>query len=209
MTYIREPINALTHFIGMVLAIIALPILLIKSQTLVQIIALSIFAMGLIGLYGTSAIYHGIKAKPQVLKGWRMADHIMIYVLIAATYTPICLLTLKGTIGIVLLSIIWAMSILGIVAKIIWLNMPRPLYTALYVALGWAAIFAIYPLYRIVGLAGILLLIGGGLAYTIGAVIYAKKPSFEFLKFGFHEVFHLLIILGSTLHFIMIYHFAL
>lgn len=209
MQLIREPINSLTHFIGMIAAISAIPFIILKSTTVLQVVSVSIFCLGLVGLYGTSSIYHGIKGSDKKLYGWRLADHIMIYVLIAATYTPICLLSLKGTLGIVLLSVIWVLTILGIVAKVLWVNMPRKLYTSLYVLLGWAAVFAIYPLYRSVGLIGVLLLVGGGLAYTFGAVIYAKKPKFSILRFGFHEVFHLFIILGSILHFIMIYNYSL
>lgn len=209
MQHIREPINSITHLIGMILSIIALPIVIMKSNTITQIITVSIFCIGLIGLYGTSSIYHGLKKDPSTLEKWRMADHIMIYILIAASYTPICLVSLEGLLGIVLLSIIWILTILGIVAKVVWTSMPRKLYTSLYVLLGWAAIFTIYPLYLSVGTIGVSLLVAGGLAYTFGALIYAKKPSFEILKFGFHEVFHLFIILGSLLHFFMIYNYVL
>lgn len=209
MQHIREPINSITHLIGMLLSVIALPIVILKSNTLTQIITVSIFCIGLIGLYGTSSIYHGLKKSPSTLEKWRMADHIMIYILIAASYTPICLISLEGILGTVLLSIIWVLTIMGIVAKVLWTNMPRKLYTSLYVLLGWAAVFTIYPLYIAVGPIGVALLVAGGLAYTFGAVIYAKKPPFVFLKFGFHEVFHLFIILGSLLHFLMIYHYVL
>lgn len=175
MNMLREPINSITHLLGMIIAIALLPIMLIKSTGYLEITATSIFAIGLIGLYGTSGIYHGIKAKEKTLNNWRMADHIMIYILIAATYTPVCLLSLKGIFGITLLIIIWALTIAGIVAKTLWLNMPRKLYTGLYIGLGWAAIFALYPLYVNVGLMGVLLLLFGGISYTIGGVIYAKK----------------------------------
>jgi hemolysin III len=170
---------------------------------------MSVFCIGLIGLYGTSAIYHGLKKKPTTLKKWRVADHIMIYILIASTYTPICLVTLQGWVGYVLLSIIWILSLAGIALKVLWLNMPRKIYTLLYLILGWAAIFAIIPIYQSVGLLATLLLVSGGLAYSVGAVIYAKKPTFNILNFGFHEVFHLFILLGSSLHFTMIFIYVL
>lgn len=205
MEYIREPINSITHFIGMITYILAIPFVILKSQGLTQVIAMAIFLAGLIGLYGTSAIYHAIKKAPETLKKWRKADHIMIYILIAATYTPICLIALKGFIGYSLLIIIWSLTIAGIIGKLLWLNMPRKLYTALYIILGWAAIFAIYPIYKTVGLVGTLLLLFGGIAYTVGAVFYAKKSKIQWGPFGFHEIFHLFILLGSLLHFIMIY----
>lgn len=205
MQHIREPINSITHFIGMVLSIIALPFVITKSQNLIQMLTTIVFVLGLIGLYGTSSIYHAINGSPETLRQWRKADHMMIYILIAATYTPICLIGLKGIIGYTLLGIIWGLSLLGIIFKIFWLNMPRRIYTALYVILGWAAIFAIYPLYQAVGAIGITLLIGGGISYTVGAIIYARKSKWMLGPFGFHEIFHLFIMLGSLLHFIMIY----
>lgn len=209
MQHIREPINSITHFIGMIGAIIALPFVLIKSQNLIQIMSMTVFIMGLIGLYGTSSIYHAIKRAPAIIAKWRKADHIMIYILIAATYTPICLIALKGPLGYSLLSVIWGLSILGIIFKVFWINMPRKIYTALYVILGWAAIFAIYPLYQAVGPYGISLLVGGGVSYTVGAVFYARKSKLQLGLFGFHEIFHLFIMLGSSLHFLMIFFFVL
>lgn len=206
MQHIREPINSITHFIGMAAAILGLPFLLIKTTSWLQWTTMVVFSMGLIGLYATSSIYHGLKKSPQVLERWRLADHIMIYILIAATYTPICLLALDGLLGIVLLAIIWFLTLVGIAAKVLWPGMPRKLYTGLYVILGWAAIGAIYPLYLSVGPLGVMLLVLGGLSYTFGAFIYGKKPTFNVLNFGFHEVFHLFILLGSGLHFFMIYY---
>ena len=209
MQHIREPINSITHLIGMILAILALPFVLVKSESLIQLIGVTIFIIGLIGLYGTSSIYHGLKKAPRTLKKWRKADHIMIYILIAATYTPICLIGLKGLTGIILLSVIWALSILGIVFKVLWINMPRKVYTAFYLLLGWAAVFAIYPLYITLGGIAVLLLAAGGISYSVGAVVYAKKSSFTIGKFGFHEIFHLFILLGSLFHFLMIYYYVL
>lgn len=209
MQHIREPINSITHFVGMVLSIIALPFVITKSQNLIQLLAMIVFVLGLIGLYGTSSVYHAIKRAPQTLRKWRKADHMMIYILIAATYTPICLIALKGIVGYTLLGIIWGLSIMGIIFKIFWLNMPRKIYTALYVILGWAAIFAIYPLYKAVGPNGIILLVGGGISYTVGAFFYARKSKIKFGPFGFHEIFHLFIMLGSLLHFLMVYYIVL
>lgn len=209
MQHVREPINSMTHLFGMIASLIALPFVLMKSINIVQTIAMIVFISGLVGLYGTSAMYHGIKKAPSILEKWRKADHMMIYILIAATYTPICLITLKGLIGYSLLATIWTMSIAGIILKIFWLNMPRKLYTALYVILGWAAVFAIYPIYQAVGLLATLLLVFGGISYTLGAVIYARKSTFTIGQFGFHEIFHLFILLGSLLHFLMIYFYVL
>lgn len=209
MQHIREPINSITHLIGMILAMIALPFVFTKSDTLMQLIAVTIFIMGLIGLYGTSSIYHALKKAPDTLKKWRKADHIMIYILIAATYTPICLIGLKGITGIILLSAIWFLTILGIIFKVLWINMPRKIYTSFYVILGWAAVFAIYPLYKAVGGIAVLFLAAGGVSYTVGAIVYAKKSKVKIGHFGFHEIFHLFILVGSLCHFLMIYFYIL
>lgn len=209
---LREPINSITHLIGAVLSAIAFIFLLskgISNKSFMQIITSTVFSIGAIGLYSTSALYHGLNKSKKILEKWRKADHIMIYILIAATYTPICVLTLKGVIGITLLISIWILTLLGIVAKVLWLNMPRTIYTSLYLLLGWAAVFAIMPIYKAVGLGGALLLIGGGIAYSVGAVIYATKFKAKIWKFGFHEIFHLFIILGTSLHFSMIYNYSL
>ncbi len=207
---IREPINSITHFAGALLSVIGLILLLfisIESRDVVKILSSIIFSLGLIGLYLTSSIYHGVYKN---ITMFRKLDHIMIYFLIAASYTPICLVTLKGKIGYIFLSIIWSLAISGGIMKIFWLNAPRWLYTSFYLILGWAALFILFPLYKLLPFTAISLLMGGGLLYSIGAVIYATKSKrIQIWKFGFHEIFHVFILLGSLSHFIMIYTYVI
>jgi hemolysin III len=210
---IREPLNSITHLFGVILSGIGLIFLLISSISsgeYVKIISSVIFSFGLIGLYSASTIYHWKITSEKTLEFLRKIDHSMIYILIAATYTPICLITLKGTTGYVLLSIVWSLGIIGIVLKLLWMNAPRWLYTSFYLILGWAAIFVIYPLYKILPTAGLLLLFAGGISYSVGAVFYATKSErIKIWKFGFHEIFHVFILVGSLSHYLMIYKFVI
>lgn len=205
----REPVNTITHLSGIALSLFGFGvglILAIQSGSAIKIISSIVFCLGLIGLYTASTLYHGLQVSDNTLKVLRKLDHSMIYVLIAATYTPVCLVTLKGWVGYTLISIIMGLAIAGIVTKLLWLNAPRWLYTAFYLILGWAAIVVILPIYRSLPIGGFSLLVLGGLSYSLGAIIYATKPNF--LKLGvfkFHEIFHLFILLGSILHYLMIY----
>lgn len=211
---IREPINSISHLFGIVLSFIGMILLLICSINTgeyIKIFSSIIFCFGLIGLYSASTLYHWyISSNERKIEFLRKIDHIMIYILIASTYTPICLITLKGLVGYLLLSIVWTLAIAGIVLKILYLNAPRWLYTSFYLFLGWAAIFVIYPLYKLLPSSGILLLITGGISYSIGAIIYATKSNkINIWKFGFHEIFHVFILLGSLIHYIMIYKYVI
>lgn len=210
---IREPINSITHLCGIVLSAIGLIFLLISSINsgdYIKIISSIIFSFGLIGLYSASTIYHWYIASEKTIEILRKVDHSMIYILIAATYTPICLITLKGLTGYVLLGIVWSLGIIGIVLKLLWLNAPRWLYTSFYLILGWAAIFVIYPLYKILPSAGLMLLFAGGISYSVGAVFYATKSErIKIWRFGFHEIFHVFILIGSLTHYLMIYKYVI
>jgi len=210
--HIREPINSLSHLLGIILSCIGLVLLLyvsILSGNTVKIVSSLVFSFGLIALYTASTVYHWKITSEKTLEYLRKVDHIMIYILIAATYTPICLVTLKGFVGYLLLAIIWSLAIAGMILKLFWLNGPRWLYTSFYLILGWAAIFVIYPLYKALPLMGLIMLISGGLYYSIGAVVYAtKSDKIRLWKFGFHEIFHVFILLGSISHFLLIYNYV-
>ncbi|WDV44914.1 hemolysin III family protein [Clostridiaceae bacterium M8S5] len=209
----REPINSITHLIGIFLSIIGLVLLLltsISSHSWIKILSSVVFCLGLIGLYSASTVYHWSKASDDTIKILRKIDHTMIYVLIAASYTPICLVVLKGKVGYTLLSVVWTLAIVGIVLKFFWLNAPRLLYTSFYLILGWSAIFVIYPLYNLLPKPAFFLLFLGGIAYSIGAIIYMVKSSkIRIWKFGFHEIFHVFILLGSLFHFLLIYNYII
>lgn len=206
--YIKEPINSLTHLGGAILSGFALIYMLYRSilnGSPYQIAAAITFGISLILLYSASTVYHWVFSSEKLYTILRKIDHSMIYLLIAGTYTPICLVTLRGKLGWILFSLIWTLAITGIIMKIFWLNAPRWLYTAFYVILGWLAIFFIGPIYKALPTNGFIWLFSGGILYTFGAVIYATKlPIFKLKRLGFHETFHLFILLGSLSHFIMV-----
>jgi hemolysin III len=206
--YIREPGSALSHLVGIVLSFIGLIIMMfetIPSGNITYIAGGLIFGISMISLYSASTIYHWSTGSDEKISKLRKIDHAMIFILIAGTYTPVCLISFKPPLGYILLGIIWSLCISGLILKINFMNIPRWFYTGVYVALGWIIIIFVYPLYLTTGLVPVLLLFFGGVLYTIGAVIYALKPSK--LKFGglnFHEIFHIFILLGTLLHFLMI-----
>jgi len=210
-TYIREPINALTHLAGAILSVFALIAMIIKvttldNPTIIGLSAIITFGISMILLYATSATYHMVISSDKVLKFLQRLDHSMIFVLIAGTYTPFCLIALDGKSGWILFSIITLIAICGIVFKLAWFNCPRILSTSIYIIMGWMAIFVFKPLFISLSIEGLILLIAGGILYTIGGVIYALKPKcLDFKHLGFHEIFHIFIMLGSLCHFLCIY----
>lgn len=208
----REPASGFSHLFGALLSVAALAVLLyvaIVNRNVWEIVSFSIFGASMILLYSASATYHLVNGSQKVIRVLRKLDHSMIFVLIAGTYTPICLMLLRGPIGYALLSIIWSCAILGIIFKMFFLNVPRWLYTSVYIIMGWMAIFVIVPLYHAAGWKAILWLILGGIFYTVGGVIYGlKRPNIIPKWLGFHEIFHILIILGTISHFVMIYRFC-
>lgn len=213
-TYIREPINGFTHLFGAVLSFVGLLALVIKASaaygSALVITAVIIFGISLILLYSASATYHMVVARDHIIAFLRKIDHSMIFVLIAGTYTPICLISLQGTMGWTLFIVINGLALIGVLYKLIWFKAPRWLSTALYVLMGWIIIFFSSSLVDVLTWNGMILLISGGLAYTIGAVIYWLKPKFlEFKHMGFHEIFHIFILIGSLAHFFCIYYFVL
>lgn len=209
-SYIREPINGLTHLAGAILSFIGLLAMVIKASlttsSALAITAVIIFGISMILLYSASATYHMVIAKDKVIAFLRRLDHSMIFILIAGSYTPFCLISLNGVTGWLLFGIVTAVAISGILFKMIWFTCPRWLSTALYIAMGWIIIFAFSPLSKSLSFPGLFLLIFGGVLYTIGGAIYAIKPKFlEFKHFGFHEIFHIFIMLGSLAHFLSVF----
>lgn len=204
--YVREPMNTLTHFIGACLSLIGTIILLISHTThstpnMTTIISIIIFGSSLVLLYATSSIYHSVKAKDSVILKLEQLDHSMIFILIAGSYTPFCMISLSGAWQLSIISIVWSLAIIGIVLKIFWFRMPRWLSTFFYIGMGWIALFALNPLYKSLSLGGFSFLVLGGIMYTLGGIIYGlKKPNLSKL-FGHHEVFHIFVLLGSACHY--------
>ena len=194
----RDPISFLTHFIGAVVGAILILVTLIygylNKSSSTAIISVLVFTVSIVLLYSASSMYHYVKAYNKNYTFYHKLDHAMIYVLIAGSYTPFCLNYLQD--GKTFMFFIWLAAIIGIIGKIFWLKAPRLLYTLLYVMMGWAIVFKFNEFVNIP--KGFITFISlGGVSYTIGAIIYIiKKPNLS-SKWGFHELFHLFILLGT------------
>lgn len=208
---LRDPMSGLTHFIGFLLAILGLVMLILKSVDPVKpwhITTFSIFSAGMVLLYLASTLYHWLPLSEVGVQRLRRVDHIMIFVMIAATYTPICLIPLRDSIGWVLFGSVWGIAVLGLLIKIFWLQAPRWLSTAIYISMGWLAILGIVPIIKTLQPGAVFWMINGGVLYTFGAVIYAiKRPNPWPNRFGFHEIFHVFVMMGSFSHFMMMYQY--
>ena len=210
----REPMNALTHLIGAVLSVIGTIAMIIQISvngelTPLYILSVLAFGLGLIALYTASFVYHAVHGSEEKLMRLKKVDHSMIFVLIAGSYTPFCLLALSGKTSMMLLTAIWVTAVIGVILMIFWIKMPRWLNTALYILMGWMAIFAVKPLYLALPVGGFCFLVLGGVMYTIGGVMYGmKKPNLS-SRFGFHEVFHIFVMLGSLCHFYTVFRYLL
>lgn len=212
--HVREAGNGFTHLFGAILSFVGLLALVIKTSilmpNLLSIASVIIFGTSMILLYTASTVYHLVISSDTVISWLRKLDHSMIFLLIAGSYAPFCLISLRGKTGYILFTIVTIAAIAGICFKLFWFKCPRWISTIIYVAMGWVSVFLIVPLYHALSLNGLLYLILGGLLYTIGALIYAAKPKFlEFKHFGFHEIFHIFIILGSLAHFICVFFYVL
>lgn len=207
----KDPGSAITHFIGTLMAIFSSTPLLIKASKNpghVHIVSLSIFIISMILLYVASTIYHTFNISEKVNRMLRKLDHMMIYVLIAGTYTPICTVALGDTIGMALLVTIWSLAAIGIIVTGFWINCPKWLSSVVYIAMGWICVLAFTQLINSLPRAAFNWLLAGGIIYTIGGVIYALKlPLFNkrHKYFGSHEIFHLFVMGGSLCHFILMY----
>lgn len=209
--HIKEPGSAITHFIGMVMAIFASVPLLIRAAAQpdkIYIIAMTVYAASLILLYAASTTYHTFDISEKTNTILKKIDHMMISVLIAGSYTPVCLLVLKGRTGIILLSIVWGIAIAGILIKAFWVYCPKWVSSVLYIGMGWTCVLAFAQLLDSLSPAAFGWLLAGGIIYTVGGVIYALKlPLFNSRHkyFGSHEIFHLFVMGGSICHFIVMY----
>ncbi len=207
---LREPVNGVSHLIGLVLACAGTILLLRLARGTAETVAFGIYGATLILLYGASTLYHTLHLPERPLRALRTLDHIAIYFLIAGTYTPLAVITLHGTLGWSLLSVVWLIAVAGIPFKLFFLDAPIWLSTATYLGMGYLALLAVVPIAQAVSLTGLVWLVAGGIAYTIGAVIYARQRPDPFPgRFGHHEIWHLLVIAGSACHFaFMVYHVA-
>jgi len=208
--YLREPINGLTHFIGAVLSLFALIAMIIKAyergSSTITFISVLFFGVSMILLYSASATYHSVIANDKVIKALKRLDHSMIFILIAGSYAPFCLVALNGKIGFNLFLAVTICASVGIAFKLCWVTCPRWLSSTMYIGIGWFAIVAIYPMSQVLSMIGLMWLVLGGLMYTAGGVIYAlKSEKIKIWLFGRHEIFHVFIMLGTLCHFICVF----
>jgi len=213
MAKFKDPVSGLTHLGGAFLSIAGLVVLIRYAQrfaTVKHIVAFAVFGAALILLYTSSAIYHLLKVPEKINTLLRRIDHMMIYVLIAGTYTPVCVIGLTGAWGLSMLITVWTLAATGIILTVVWFGAPRWLTTAVYLLMGWLVIIAFYPLIHSLPVGGITWLVVGGLLYTIGGVIYGFKwPRINSRWFGFHEIFHLFVIGGSLGHFWLMFRYLM
>lgn len=208
---IREPGSAITHFIGMMLALFAAVPLLVKagiSSGGKNFAAMAIFMASMVLLYGASAMYHSVNLSGRPLRIFRKIDHMMIFVLIAGSYTPVCLIVLGGELGYTLLAFVWGIALAGMLVKACWITCPKWFSSVIYIAMGWVCLLVFGKLLDTLPTAAFLWLLAGGIIYTAGGIIYALKLPLFNLKhkgFGSHEVFHLFVMAGSVCHFIFMY----
>ena len=201
----RPLLRGYSHLLAGGVAIVGLIGLLILADSVEAAIAGAIFATSLTALYLTSGTYHAINWGRRMRGVLQRLDHSMIFVLIAGTYTPFCLLVANGVWGVTVLIVIWAIAIAGIILKTLWPGAPRWLSVGLYVTAGWLGVVAGLPMSDWFALVPLVLLVLGGILYTIGGVIYGLRRPDPFPSvFGYHEVFHVLVIAGSVLHYTLI-----
>jgi hemolysin III len=206
MSSFREPVNGLTHFFAAILAFLGLVFLLVKGWgNGLREAAYLIYGVSLILLFSASAAYHLADSNNQVIASLRKLDHTAIYLLIAGSYTPICLSFFQGFWRLGLLAIVWAFALAGIIVKLFTIRAPRWVTAGIYLVMGWLSVLAVGEIFRTMPVGALIWLVIGGLFYTIGAVIYiTKKMDFKPGIFGFHEVWHIFVILGAFSHFLLI-----
>lgn len=208
---IREPFNAFSHLIGALLAIGAFLVMVLKAMEqdgpFIHITAVAVFGITLILLYSASTAYHWVKGDSKAIKHLRRMDHSMIYILIAGSYAPFCLITLGGTLGWIIFSITCALAVLGALLTLTSFNSNRKLTTALYIIMGWIIVLALKPLAENLSIPGIALLISGGILYTIGGVLYGIEKALN--NRNYHKIFHVFTLFGSFAHVAAVYYYVL
>ena len=204
----REPMSSYTHFLGVIFAAVGTIFLVVLNNltgdfSVRMLVSILAFGGSMLALYSASSIYHYYNGPVFKQEYLRKLDHAMIYVLIAGSYTPICLKFMEGTHGILFVCGVWAVALCGILVKLCWMNAPRALYTGFYLLMGWAIDFD-WKALELIPAGAIALLLAGGISYSIGAVFYILKKPNPSPAFGFHELFHVFILLGTFFHFLAV-----
>ena len=214
--HMKDPGSAITHFIAMILSILAATPLLLKSYRdtghfTINSLSLAIFIVSMILLYAASTIYHTLDISPKINRMLRKVDHMMIFILIAGTYTPVCMLVLGDRTGWIMLALVWGIAAAGILINALWITCPKWFSSMVYIAMGWVCVLAFGKIIAALPRQAFGWLLAGGIIYTAGGVIYAMKlPIFnqKHRYFGSHEIFHLFVMGGSLCHYIMMYAFV-
>lgn len=203
---LREPVNSLTHWAGAILALIGLiALLIIGWNTPAKIISFAVYGVSLIFMFSASATYHMVRVKDRALEIFRKVDHAAIFVLIAGTYTPFCVNAFTGFWKWGMLTLIWSLALIGIIVKIFYIRAPRWLNAGIYVLMGWISVAAAGQMLASLPAWVFGWLIAGGVIYTLGAVVYATKIfNFKPGVFGFHEVWHIFVLLAAAAHFVAV-----
>ena len=204
---LKDPGSAITHFIGMLMAMFAATPLILRAMRApdtVHVISLSIFIVSMILLYAASTTYHTFDLSERTNKILKKLDHCMIFVLIAGSYTPICLIVLHGRTGLMLLALVWSIAILGIIFKLCWVTCPKWVSSVLYIAMGWVCVLAFTQILNSLPAAAFNWLLAGGIIYTVKLPIFNAHHKY----FGSHEIFHLFVMAGSICHFIMMFEYV-
>lgn len=210
---VKDPGSAITHLIGALMAMFAAMPLLIKATSRpssIHILSLGVFILSMILLYGASTVYHTFGKTNKIHVRLKKLDHMAIYVLIAGTYTPICVIALGGRVGLILLVLVWSLALIGIAVTGIWVHCPKWFSSVVYIAMGWTCVLAFTQLINALPNAAFQWLLAGGIIYTVGGIIYALKlPIFNnrHKYFGSHEIFHLFVMGGSFCHFMLMYQY--
>jgi hemolysin III len=207
----KPRLRGVSHQWAFVVSIFTGAVLILLAPNGEALAAALIYAVSVMALFGTSAIYHRVNWRSLTARRWmRRLDHSMIFVLIAGTYTPFALLVLQGTLADVILAVVWGGAIGGVILKLVWIDAPKGLIAAVYVMLGWVAVAAFPQMLEELGVGGFTLVAAGGLLYTIGAVVYARqRPDPAPTVFGYHEIFHALVIAAAALQYAAVAFFAL
>ena len=206
-----DPVSAFTHFLAFILCIIAFPPLLVKAAIhgvdFIGLMSLSIYMMTMIMLYGASSAYHTFNTSTKTRKILKRLDHFMIYMMIAGSYTPMCTMVLGIPNGLFLLILVWSVTLIGLIQTIFFVDCKKWVSSLIYIAMGWLALLVVGKLISLMTLSAFIFLVLGGVFYTVGGIVYAFKFSLPGELFGAHELFHIFVMLGSLMHFIMMFCF--
>ncbi len=204
-----EVLNTVTHMVGAVFSLLGMVLLIALSAARGEpwkIASFSIYGLSLLVLFLASTLHHGLTVSPRLDRLFRLFDYLAIYVLIAGSYTPICLVIARNTWGWSIFGVVWAIAAVGITIKSVFPDIPRWVSHTLYLSMSWVGIVLMVKLIPLFGLGGFALLLGGGIFYTVGAAVYYfEKPNPVPGIFGFHEIWHLFVLAGAFLHYLFMY----